>query len=143
MDKPTEIEENREELLKGISNNYSNYDFLVYMNHCIEVWQSQDSKNSVIENAIKAVCNEYQISREELIKSNLSGNYYIRGAMCFAIKKMFNLSYNEISILLGRHKSYAHKIVNDVESMLKTNGHKVIKDVVLLVESELQKKPAT
>jgi len=143
MDKPTEIEENREELLKGISNNYSNYDFLVYMNHCVEVWQSQDSKNSVIENAIKAVCNEYQISREELIKSNLSGNYYIRGAMCFAIKRMFNLSYNEISILLGRHKSYAHKIVNDVESMLKTNGHKVIKDVVLLVESELQKKPAT
>jgi len=143
MDKPTEIEENREELLKGISNNYSNYDFLVYMNHCVEVWQSQDSKNSIIENAIKAVCNEYQISREELIKSNLSGNYYIRGAMCFAIKRMFNLSYNEISILLGRHKSYAHKIVNDVESMLKTNGHKVIKDVVLLVESELQKKPAT
>ena len=143
MNKPTEIEENREELLKGISNNYSNYDFLVYMNHCVEVWQSQDSKNSVIENAIKAVCNEYQISREELIKSNLSGNYYIRGAMCYSIKKMFNLSYSEISILLGRHKSYVHKIVNDVESMLKTNGHKIIKDVILLVESELQKKPAT
>jgi chromosomal replication initiation ATPase DnaA len=143
MDKPTEIEENREELLKGISTNYSNHDFLVYMNHCVEVWQSQDSKNSLIENAIKAVCNEYQISREELIKSNLSSNYYIRGAMCFSIKKMFNLSYNEISILLGRHKSYAHKIVSEVETMLKTNGHKVIKDVVLLVESELQKKPTT
>lgn len=143
MEKLKEIEEKREDLLKGISNNYSNYDFLVYMNHCVETWQTQESKNSVIENAINAVCEQYNITKDELIKSNLSGNYYIRGAMCFAIKRMFNLSYNEISILLGRHKSYAHKIVNDVESMLKTNGHKIIKDVVLLVETELQKKPTT
>ena len=56
--------------------------------------------------------------------------------------RLLNLSYNEISVIFKRNKSYVFKIINDIEALLnmKANSHSsLLKGVIELVDSEINK----
>lgn len=136
-----EIENLKEELLKEIASNYFNYDFLSYLNHCIEKWNEHDKKNNIIDTVINSVCKKYDIERTDLFKSNSPIDYYIRGGVLYMIKKKLDLSYGDIAVHFKRTKSYVFKIINDVDGLLnmkETSHNSLLKEVISLVEKEFE-----
>lgn len=142
MEENKEIDVLKEELLAKIADNYSSYDFILYLHHNIDKWNQIENKNNTIDRIIKVVCDAHKIEKDELIRSNNHIDYYIRGGVFYAIKTRLSLSYNEISVIFKRNKSYVFKIINDIEALLnmKANSHSsLLKGVIELVDSEINK----
>ncbi len=141
--KVNENEEIQEELIKKISINYNDYDFLTYVNHYIDKWNENEKKNNTIDRIITAVCEKYDIDRKQLIKSNSNLDYYVRGAIFYVIKNKFNLSYNELAVHFNRTKSYVFKILNDINGLLNMSNNSynsLLKETIELAEKEYQKE---
>jgi len=142
MEENKEIDVLKEELLAKIAGNYSSYDFILYLHHSIDKWNEIEKKNNTIDRIINSVCEKHKIEKEELIRSNNHIDYYIRGGVFYAIKTRLNLSYNDISIIFKRNKSYVFKIINDIEGLLnmKANSRSsLLKGVIELVDIEIDK----
>jgi hypothetical protein len=133
----SDTEKLRNEIINAISGNYENHDFYIYINHCIEKWNDIKHRNEAIELIVKFLSDKYNIPKDEFISSNSSTHYSIRGVFFYSLKALLGLSYNDISVMVGRPKGSVYKIITDIEFMVNNGGHKSIKDALLNLTNEL------
>lgn len=132
----------RDDILLAISSNYDNHDFYLYITHCIEKWNEIKERNEIIDLIVDFLSTNYNIPKDEFIRSNSAVNYSIRGVFFHSLKTILGLSYSEISILVGRPKASVYKIVMDIDFMVNSSGHKTVKEALHGLKKELDRKQA-
>lgn len=133
----SDIENLREAVIKSISDNYENIDFYAYINHCVDKWNITKKRNDAMNKITEFLCEKYNLTRDELINSTSTAHYNVRGVFFYSLKTFLDLSYGEISIMIGRPKGSVYKIVTDIEFMVTNAGHKNVKEILLSITNEL------